>query len=328
MSLSNKDDIQVSVCVVTYNQENYIAECLESLVTQQTSFKFEIIVGEDCSTDGTRAIVQHYVEQYPNLVIPLFHESNVGAVENVKRAYKAARGKYIAHMDGDDYALPYKLQKQFDVLENNLNCNVCTHNMLCVESNGNTNASTNWVYSKGIYDIFDLYHKLPFFAHSSKMFRNKYSPHFWDNLLNSPIVLDIDIHIENTIDGNIFHLDDFLGCYRIDVGISFNSGKVNSALPLGAERVFKKGLSLFENDFEKYNKIEKLYSIAMMQCAYNYAVFDNDVRMFNEYLNKSKKIASLGKIHILLDFANKYPKIFFKLFRLRHQMRKRGIWRK
>ena len=54
MSLSNKDNIQVSVCVVSYNQENYIAECLESLVTQQTSFKFEIIVGEDCSTDNTR----------------------------------------------------------------------------------------------------------------------------------------------------------------------------------------------------------------------------------------------------------------------------------
>jgi glycosyltransferase involved in cell wall biosynthesis len=60
MSLSNKDDIQVSVCVVTYNQEKYIAECLESLVTQQTSFKFEIIVGEDCSTDNTINILEKY----------------------------------------------------------------------------------------------------------------------------------------------------------------------------------------------------------------------------------------------------------------------------
>ena len=77
MSLSNKDDIQVSVCVVTYNQENYIAECLESLVTQQTSFKFEIIVGEDCSTDGTRAIVQQYVEQYPDLIVRVAGDSAV-----------------------------------------------------------------------------------------------------------------------------------------------------------------------------------------------------------------------------------------------------------
>ena len=77
MSLSNKDDIQVSVCVVTYNQENYIAECLESLVTQQTSFKFEIIVGEDCSTDTTRAIVQNYVEKYPEIIVPLFYENKM-----------------------------------------------------------------------------------------------------------------------------------------------------------------------------------------------------------------------------------------------------------
>ena len=137
MSLSNKDDIQVSVCVVTYNQENYIAECLESLVTQQTSFKFEIIVGEDCSTDGTRAIVQQYVEQYPDLIVPLFYEENVGAVENVKRVYKAAKGKYIAHLDGDDMALPNKLQRQFNILENNTDCSICVHNMLAIEKEGN-----------------------------------------------------------------------------------------------------------------------------------------------------------------------------------------------
>jgi len=70
-------DIQVSVCVVTYNQEKYIAQCLDSLISQKTNFNFEIIVGEDCSTDSTRAIVQKYVDQYPDLVIPLFYEKNV-----------------------------------------------------------------------------------------------------------------------------------------------------------------------------------------------------------------------------------------------------------
>ena len=101
-----ENDIKVSVCVVTYNQENYIAECLESLVNQVTNFRYEIIVGEDCSTDGTRAIVQRYVEKYPNLIVPLFYKNNIGAVENIKKVYKKAKGKYIAHMDGDDIALP------------------------------------------------------------------------------------------------------------------------------------------------------------------------------------------------------------------------------
>ena len=121
------DDIKVSVCVVTYNQEKYIAECLDSLVSQETDFKFEIIVGEDCSTDGTRAIVQQYVDKYPDLIKPIFHDQNVGAVENIKQVYLAAKGKYIAHLDGDDMALPTKLQKQFDTLEANPDCAICVH---------------------------------------------------------------------------------------------------------------------------------------------------------------------------------------------------------
>lgn len=99
-----ESDIQVSVCVVTYNQENYLVECLESLVKQQTNFKFEIIIGEDCSTDNTRTIVQSYAEKYPNLIIPLFHEKNIGPFDNIKEVYRKAQGKYIAHMDGDDFA--------------------------------------------------------------------------------------------------------------------------------------------------------------------------------------------------------------------------------
>ena len=124
-----ENDIQVSVCVVTYNQENYIAECLESLVNQVTNFRYEIIVGEDCSTDGTRAIVQRYVEKYPDLIVPLFHKENLGPVENIKQVYKKAKGKYIAHMDADDIALPGKLQKQFEVLEKNNDCVICAHQM-------------------------------------------------------------------------------------------------------------------------------------------------------------------------------------------------------
>ena len=134
--MSIENDIQVSVCVVTYNQENYIAECLESLVNQVTNFRYEIIVGEDCSTDGTRAIVQRYVEKYPDLIVPLFYKENLGPVENLKQVYKKAKGKYIAHMDGDDVALPNKLQKQYNILEYYTECNVCSHDAFRVNVNG------------------------------------------------------------------------------------------------------------------------------------------------------------------------------------------------
>src|SRR5690554_1032835 len=120
-------DIKVSVCVVTYNQEKYIAECLQSLVDQVTDFPFEIIVGEDCSTDNTRSIVDEYSQKYPSLIVKNYHKQNVGAVQNAITSYKMARGKYICHIDGDDYVLPGKLQKQAQVLDDNQDCVICSH---------------------------------------------------------------------------------------------------------------------------------------------------------------------------------------------------------
>ena len=118
---------KVSVCVITYNQERYIRQCLDSLVTQQTDFDFEIIVGEDCSTDGTRAIVEEYVERYPHLVRALFQPSNTGGSRNNLEVHAAARGDYVAHMDGDDYALQGKLQAQADLLDRDADCNAVWH---------------------------------------------------------------------------------------------------------------------------------------------------------------------------------------------------------
>ena len=80
---------------------------------QQVKFPIELIIAEDCSTDGTRAICQRYAEEYPELIRLITSDSNVGAIANERRAMLAARGKYIAFCEGDDYWTdPLKLQKQ------------------------------------------------------------------------------------------------------------------------------------------------------------------------------------------------------------------------
>lgn len=118
---------KVSVCVITYNQERYIRECLQSLITQRTDFPFEIIVGDDCSTDGTRAIVQEFVDRHPDVVRALFQARNTGGSRNNLEVHAAARGDYVAHVDGDDYALPGKLQAQADVLDRDPACMAVWH---------------------------------------------------------------------------------------------------------------------------------------------------------------------------------------------------------
>lgn len=314
--MNTKNDIQVSVCVVTYNQENYIAECLESLVAQQTNFKFEIIVGEDCSTDNTRAIVQSYVEKYPDLIVPLFYEKNVGAVENLKQVYLKAKGKYIAHVDGDDLALPNKLQRQFDVLEENLECNICSHNVGRINKEA-INQKNDWVYKEGYYELLDLYQKMPFFAHSSKMLRNKYSNKYWENLLNSPEILDIDVHVANCIDGKIIHLNEKLGNYRVNVGVSLIQNKLNPVVIEGKLRVFNFGLDFYKMDKEKNEKMKKNYAYALLEIAYSYAIYENDKLKFNQYVKKSLETKFIGIIQIVFLIGTIFPSIFFRLLSLK-----------
>src|SRR5690554_6846745 len=127
----------VSVCVQTYNHEKYIKECLEGILMQQTTFPFEIILGEDESSDGTREICKAYAEKYPD-IIRLFLRSRKDVIYVNKRPtgrfnllenLKVTKGKYVAICEGDDYWTdPLKLQKQVDFLEGNSEYSMCFHN--------------------------------------------------------------------------------------------------------------------------------------------------------------------------------------------------------
>lgn len=117
-----KEDICVSISCITYNHAPYIRQCLDSFLMQKTNFAFEVLIHDDCSTDGTTEIIKEYEAKYPDIIKPLYEEENQyqqgkplgSAVWNFPRA----RGKYIAMCEGDDYWIdPLKLQKQVDFLE-------------------------------------------------------------------------------------------------------------------------------------------------------------------------------------------------------------------
>jgi len=118
----------VSVNCITYNHEQYIKDALESFLMQKTNFNFEILIGEDCSTDNTRKIVEDYANRYPDKIRVITSDQNVGGRENSLRLQKNSLGKYIAICEGDDYWTdPNKLQKQVDYMERNANCSLCFH---------------------------------------------------------------------------------------------------------------------------------------------------------------------------------------------------------
>jgi glycosyltransferase involved in cell wall biosynthesis len=153
MSLSPK----VSVLLITYNHEKFIGQAIDSVVMQKTTFPMEVVIGEDCSTDGTRAIVRAYSQKYPELIRAIFPETNQGPFQNVLRTLNACRGEYVAGLEGDDYWTdPEKLQVQADFLDSHPECAISFHKVTQVFEDGSKPPFETPEFRKHIATIEDL----------------------------------------------------------------------------------------------------------------------------------------------------------------------------
>lgn len=212
---------KVSICVVTFNQEKYIGQCLQSIVDQDAWFSFEVIVSDDCSTDGTASIILDFSKKYPDLIRPFLHERNNGASANYIFAHRQARGEYIAHVDGDDFLLPGKIQKQADILESDPRCNIVWHKMKVLSKRGDLVEGGPYMDSAALGIMrFRRAEILQFIAigvNSSKMYRRSER----DFELPGFPVVDYYANVEQVGSGYArFVPDGFYGVYRAGVGVS------------------------------------------------------------------------------------------------------------
>lgn len=160
------NEIKVTIRCITYNQKDYIRQCLDGFVMQQTNFRFEAIVHDDASTDGTAEIVREYAEKYPDIIKPILERENQyskhdGSLGRILNAY--TRGKYVAICEGDDYWTdPHKLQKQADFLDANPQCSLTYHACKNVFS---TPCKVNILYGECVkesYSDIDILSLYPF----------------------------------------------------------------------------------------------------------------------------------------------------------------------
>lgn len=216
---------KVSVCVVTYNQEKYIRQCLQSIVDQKTNFDFEVIVSDDCSTDGTSRIVQEFFVNYPDFIKPIYHKNNIGAYKNFLFVHSQATGEYISHMDGDDFTLPGKLQAQANFLDQNQDCNVLFHRVkILYEKTGilKDDLTDINLIPEGGYSRPDILRHISVGANSSKMYRAsvrvKEHPDF--------NIVDYFETVEQVGEGKACFVSEIpYGVYRAGIGIaSLGSG--------------------------------------------------------------------------------------------------------
>lgn len=298
---------EVSVCVICYNQEKYLGNLIDSILSQKLNFNFEIIIGDDFSSDNSKCLIEDYMQRYPDIIFSIFNRENLGVIENIKAVYKKARGKYICHLDGDDYALPTKLQKQFDILEKNPDCSICSHSMQFVDKNGEY--VKTWSHPEGKFSLDYLCENLPFFAHSSKMFRNDFTLKYLDEL--HPQALDIEMHIAQAKQGDIYHIDEELGAYRVDVGISYINKKINPILPLGVMRAYEQIL-LEEQNSHKLKKYKKKYAEHMFQFTLGCLKTRSDYDLYCKVARKSFLTYFYNRRQFIHYIVSLFPKKLYE----------------
>jgi glycosyltransferase involved in cell wall biosynthesis len=211
--------MKVTVVVVTYNHARYIETALQSVHQQETDFDFEILISEDASTDGTTDIVRAWQARYPDCVRLILSSENVRSNQVVARAFAAARGDYIALLDGDDYwTSPYKLQQQVDMLDADNSLTLCFANADIVDQDGSSFGKL-WTSPtlKQRLTLADLWDGNPFATCGSLFRRSAVAqiPHWYDGFFP---VTDWPLYLLFAEQGDIAFLPQSMGAYRLHAG--------------------------------------------------------------------------------------------------------------
>jgi glycosyltransferase involved in cell wall biosynthesis len=246
--------MKVSVLVMTYNHAQFIRYAIDSVLMQCCDFDYEVVISEDFSTDGTRAIVQQYQREYPDKVRLLLSAHNVRSNAVVVRGIQASQGQCIALLDGDDYWIaPDKLQQQVMFLDSHPDCAICFHNAKVING-GPERRNRNWTAANHpeITSLKDLWLG-NFIATSSTMFRRgliSEFPAWYDNYF--PIT-DWPLHILNAEHGDIGYINEVMSVYRYH-----KAGYYSQLSPREKQAQTLKLLHQMNKDFKyKYNRLAK-----------------------------------------------------------------------
>lgn len=199
--------------MVTYNQENFIDEAIRSVILQKFEQPYEIIIGDDCSTDDTLSRCIDWKNKYPDVITIVKHEKNTGLQQNYLDCFSRCKGEYIAICEGDDFwSSKHKLRKQVEYMDAHRDCNICFHRVVNLYMADNTKSLSNGLRTKADTTIEDL-SKSNYISNLSVMYRNSAVDRLPDWLLgiHSP---DYVIHMLYAATGYIHYINEPMAVYR------------------------------------------------------------------------------------------------------------------
>ena len=262
----------VSVFMLVYNQEDYITETLQSILNQKTTFPYNIIIGEDCSTDNTREILKEFKTQFPDQIKLITSDKNIGLINNFIRTLNHCDGKYIAICDGDDYWTDSdKLQMQVDFLESHTDYSIVFTRKKDVLPDGSI--STYQPKKLDTSNFTDLI-KGNYIPSVTALFRNKINgtlPLKW--LYKYPYG-DWPLYLYTTRDGsNIKFLDTVTAIYRKDIGVSAKVRKSKTGIIKVNVNILK---DIYDDSAFKHYKAIVKQSMRQHQITYMTSLVSDD----------------------------------------------------
>lgn len=215
-----QEQIDVSVMMLTYFHEDYVAQALDSILSQETTLRYEILIGDDASGDRTPDIIREYAARYPDIIRPVLRGKNLGATRNGWDIRRRARGKYIASLEGDDYWLdPRKMQKQWEFLEAHPEYSACCGKCLVIDENGQPDytRTPQFTWSKKEYTLADLVDVWDIPGQVGTMMRRVYKDDDVDDTIRYKAhrnVGDRTLYLLQLLKGPIYCSNEILSCYR------------------------------------------------------------------------------------------------------------------
>lgn len=272
----------VSIFVLSYNVKSFIRECLDSAINQNYP-NLEIVIGDDCSTDGTQEILREYEIQYPHLIKLKINHANQGGPKNANATLARCMGKYFAVLDGDDMMLPGKIRAQVDFMEANPDCAICYHDVEVFYQNNEKETEISHSGKEGKLDDLLRHYlsKSVFNLAVSTFVRREYMDKFHEFLICGDLIMWVDV-LEKS-GGTIRHIDGVYARYRKHSGSISYSHQMMQAEILTHTYIFTR--------FPKYTLL------GMKRCA---AIYRSN--RHNEYFSDFYGIFLKASLKLDFDF--------------------------
>lgn len=316
----------VTVICLAYNHEKYIEQTLKGFVAQKVNFPYRIIVHDDASTDGTADIIRNYERAYPGLIVGIYQHENM---YSQKRAILAEfilphiDSEYVALCEGDDYWIDeHKLQRQFNAMEQNKSCMMCTHRVREVRENGEPNGilyppyemETGVISGDHFMELAQRYsfHTSSYFFRADEYIKYAKAPPNFRKVSGVGDVCDL---LYFGYLGDVYYINEVMSCYRRGVSVSWSAAAGN---PRNTQKHIDHlgQMILVMQEFDKFSnyKYHSFMEKRIALYAYRKIILEENTRAFLRAGGIEKLRTLPFKNKLLVCAAAVFPKITKKIY--------------